>query len=99
MYDLSSSWVAGSCCGLAAFGYSRDGKRGRAQIEYGPPTDPECRVGIDIFPGNTADAVAFKTAVDKVRKDFGPKKLVFAGDRGMITKTRIEDLRKLAGAG
>jgi Transposase DDE domain len=100
MYDLSSSWVEGSCCGLAAFGYSRDGKRGRAQIEYGLLTDPEGRpVGIDIFPGNTADAIAFKTAVDKVRKDFGLKELVFAGDRGMITKTRVGDLRKLAGAG
>jgi hypothetical protein len=43
MYDLSSSWVEGSCCGLAAFGYSRDGERGRAQIEYGLPTDPEGR--------------------------------------------------------
>ena len=100
MYDLSSSWVEGSCCGLAAFGYSRDGKRGRAQIEYGLLTDPEGRpVGIDIFPGNTADAIAFKTAVDKVRKDFGLKELVFAGDRGMITKTRVADLRELPGAG
>src|SRR5262245_36090212 len=35
MFDLSSSWVEGSCCELAAFGYSRDGKRGRRQIEYG----------------------------------------------------------------
>jgi hypothetical protein len=100
MYDLSSSWVEGSCCELAAFGYSRDGKRGRAQIEYGLLTDPEGRpVGIDLFPGNTADAIAFKTAVDKARKDFGRTELVFVGDRGMITKTRIEDLRKLEGAG
>ena len=100
MYDLSSSWVEGSCCGLAAFGYSRDGKRGRAQIEYGLLTDPEGRpVGIDLFKGNTADAIAFKTAVDKVRKDFGLKELVFVGDRGVITRTRIEDLRKLEGAG
>jgi len=100
MYDLSSSWVEGSCCELAAFGYSRDGKRGRMQIEYGLLTDPEGRpVGIDLFPGNTADAIAFKTAVDKARKDFGRTELVFVGDRGMITKTRIEDLRKMEGAG
>jgi Transposase DDE domain len=100
MYDLSSSWVEGSCCELAAFGYSRDGKRGRAQIEYGLLTDPEGRpAGIDLFKGNTADAIAFKTAVDKVRKDFGLRELVFAGDRGMITTTRIEDLRALEGAG
>jgi len=100
MYDLSSSWVEGTRCELAAFGYSRDGKRGRAQIEYGLLTDPEGRpVGIDLFKGNTADAIAFKTAVGKVRKDFGLKELVFAGDRGMITKTRIADLRALEGAG
>ena len=100
MYDLSSSWVEGTRCELAAFGYSRDGKRGRAQIEYGLLTDPEGRpVGIDLFQGNTADAIAFKTAAGKVRKDFGLKELVFVGDRGMITKTRIEDLRALQGAG
>jgi hypothetical protein len=100
MYDLSSSWVEGTRCELAAFGYSRDAKRGRAQIEYGLLTDPEGRpVGIDLFKGNTADAIAFKTAVDKTRKDFGLTELVFVGDRGMITKTRIADLRKLEGAG
>jgi len=100
MYDLSSSWVDGACCELAAFGYSRDGKRGRMQVEYGLLTDPDGRpVGIDLFKGSTADAIAFKTAVDKVRKDFRLKELVFVGDRGMITKTRVEDLRKLEGAG
>jgi len=100
MYDLSSSWVEGTCCELAAFGHSRDAKRGRMQIEYGLLTDPDGRpVGIDLFKGNTADAIAFKTAVDKARKDFGLTELVFVGDRGMITKTRIADLRKLEGAG
>jgi len=100
MYDLSSSWVEGTQCELAAFGYSRDGKRGRMQIEYGLLTDPAGRpVSIDLFKGNTADAEACKTAISKVRKDFGLKELVFVGDRGMITKTRIEDLRELEGAG
>ena len=100
MYDLSSSWVEGAQCELAAFGYSRDGKRGRMQIEYGLLTDPDGRpVGIDLFRGNTADATAFKTAVSKVREDFGLTELVFVGDRGMITKTRIADLRELEGAG
>ena len=39
LYDLSSSWMEGSHCSLAARGYSRDGKTGRAQIEYGLITD------------------------------------------------------------
>ena len=100
MYDLSSSWMEGTQCELAAFGYSRDGKRGRTQIEYGLLTDPGGRpVGIDLFKGNTADAEACKTAISKVREEFGLKELVFAGDRGMITKTRIADLRELDGAG
>ena len=100
MYDLSSSWVGGTQCELAAFGYSRDGKRGRMQIEYGLLTDPAGRpVGIDLFKGNTADAEACKTVISKARKEFGLEDLVFAGDRGMITKTRIGELRELKGAG
>ena len=100
MYDLSSSWVEGTQCELAAFGYSRDGKRGRMQIEYGLLTDPDGRpVGIDLFKGSTADATAFKTAISKVRDDFGLGEVIFVGDRGMITKTRVEDLRALEGAG
>ena len=100
MYDLSSSWVDGEKCELAAFGYSRDGKRGRKQIEYGLMTDPEgLPVGIDVFRGNTSDAESFKTAISKARKDFGLKDIVFVGDRGMITKTRIAELRELEGAG
>lgn len=100
MYDLSSSWVDGEKCELAALGYSRDGKRGRKQIEYGLMTDPEGRpVGVDVFRGNTPDAESFKTAVGKARGDFGLREIVFVGDRGMITKTRIAELRELEGAG
>ena len=55
MFDLSSSWVEGTHCGLAAFGHSRDGKRGRKQIEYGLLTDPEGRpVAVEVLAGNTA---------------------------------------------
>ncbi len=98
MFDLSSSWVEGSCCELAAFGHSRDGKRGRQQIEYGLLTDPEGRpVAVEVFAGNTAGPVSFKTAITRVRGDFGITSLIMAGDRGMITGTRIADLRKLPG--
>jgi transposase len=100
MYDLSSSWMEGTGCELAAFGYSRDGKRGRMQIEYGLLTDPAGRpVGIDLFAGNTSDAEACKTVISKARKEFGLEDLIFVGDRGMITKTRIAELRELEGAG
>ncbi len=98
MFDLSSSWVEGSCCELAAFGHSRDGKRGRRQIEYGLLTDPQGRpVAVEVFAGNTADPVSFKTAITRVRGDFGIKNLIMVGDRGMITGTRIDDLREMPG--
>ncbi len=68
MFDLSSSWLEGRQCELAARGYSRDGKKGRAQIEYGLLTDPQGRpVAIRVFPGNTADPAAFTEAVERCR--------------------------------
>src|ERR1035441_7474898 len=89
MFDLSSSWVEGSHCELAAFGHSRDGKRGRQQVEYGLLTDPAGRpVAVEVFPGNTADPESFKTAITRVRKDFGIERLIMVGDRGGQATTR-----------
>jgi hypothetical protein len=98
MFDLSSSWVEGSHCELAARGYSRDGRKGKPQIEYGLLTDPEGRpVAIRVFPGNTADPATFTEAVTLVREKFGLRELTLIGDRGMITSARIEALKDLGG--
>ena len=98
MSGLSSSWVEGSQCELAASGHSRDGKRGRRQIEYGLLTDPHGRpVAVEVFAGNTSGPISFKTAITRVRGDFGISSLIMVGDRGMITGTRIADLRELPG--
>jgi transposase len=95
LFDLSSSWVEGSCCPLAARGYSRDGRKGSLQIEYRLLTDPAgCPVAITVFPGKTADPTAFIDAVQMVRDKFHLTELVLVGDRGMITKARIEALRE-----
>jgi hypothetical protein len=96
LFDLSSSWLEGSHCPLAARGYSRDGKKGKLQIEYGLLTDPEGRpVAVRVFPGNTGDPAAFTTIVDVVRKKFGLAQMVMVGDRGMITSARIAALNQL----
>jgi Transposase DDE domain len=98
MFDLSSSWVEGSCCELAAFGHSRDGKRGKKQIEYGLLTDPDGRpVAVRVFAGNTGDPKTFPEAVDAVRGSFGLRQMIMVGDRGMITSARITALRELEG--
>jgi hypothetical protein len=98
MFDLSSSWVEGSHCELAACGYSRDSKRGKPQIEYGLLTGKHGRpVAVRVFAGNTAGPRAFPEAVEAVRGNFGLKQMIMAGDRGMITSARIKDLRELEG--
>ncbi len=95
LFDLSSSWLEGSHCPLAARGYSRDGKKGKLQIEYGLLTDPEGRpVAVRVFPGNTGDPGAFTEIVKVVREKFGLQEMVMVGDRGMITSARIRALNQ-----
>jgi hypothetical protein len=90
-FDLSSSWMEGSHCPLAARGYSRDGKKGKPQIEYGILTDAAGRpVSVRVFEGNTADPTAFVEIVKVVRDKFKLDRLVMVGDRGMITSARID---------
>jgi len=95
LFDLSSSWLEGTQCPLAARGYSRDGKKGRLQIEYGLLTDPAGRpVAVRVLPGNTGDPAAFTDIVDVVRDKFGLAEMVMVGDRGMITSARIRALNQ-----
>ena len=98
LFDLSSSWLEGRCCPLGALGYSRDGKKGKMQIEYGLLTDPEGRpVAVRVFEGNTADPTAFTEILDAVHGEFALAKMVMVGDRGMITSARIQAIRELDG--
>jgi hypothetical protein len=95
LFDLSSSWLEGRCCPLAARGYSRDGKKGRLQIEYGLLTDPAGRpVAVRVFPGNTGDPAAFTDITGVIRDKFGLAQMVMVGDRGMITSARIRALNQ-----
>ncbi len=95
LFDLSSSWLQGSHCPLAARGYSRDGKKGTLQIEYGLLTDPAGRpVAVRVFPGNTGEPGAFTAIVDVVRKKFELEQMVMVGDRGMITSARIRAMNQ-----
>jgi hypothetical protein len=90
--------MTGSHCPLAARGYSRDGKKGLPQIEYGLLTDPDGRpVAVRVLAGNTADPAAFSLIATQVRDKFKLLDMVMVGDRGMITSARIEQLRELGG--
>jgi hypothetical protein len=96
LLDLSSSWLEGSCCPLGARGWSRDGKKGTIQIEYGLLTDPAGRpVAVRVLPGNAGDPAAFTQITETIRTKFHLARMVMVGDRGMITTARIEALTEL----
>ena len=93
LYDLSSSYFEGSHCPLAKLGYSRDGKRGTLQVNYGLLTDERgCPVAISVHPGNTSDSTTFMPQVQRLREQFGIKRMVMVGDRGMISQKAIDEM-------
>ena len=95
LFDLTSLVGDRAVLRLAARGYSRDGKKGCEQIEYGILTDPAGRpVAVRVFPGNTADPAAFTDIVQVIRDPVRADQLVLVGDRGMITSARIAALRE-----
>ena len=94
LYDVSSSYLEGTCCTLAAFGHNRAGKRGKRQIVFGLLCASDgCPVAVEVFAGNTSSPATVARQVDKVRKRFGIARVALVGDRGMLTTARIrEDL-------
>jgi len=98
LYDVSSTWLTGRCCPLAKFGHSRDGKRDDPQIVFGLLCSAEgCPVAVEVFEGNTADPATLQAQVAKLKQRFGLERLVWVGDRGMITAKRIDEVLRPAG--
>ena len=98
LYDLTSVWMEGRHCPLARFGHSRDGKRGKMQIEFGLLCDRKgWPVALEVFDGNTADPATVATRIDTLRRRFGLTRVVLVGDRGMLTSARIREDVKPAG--
>jgi hypothetical protein len=99
LYDLSSSYVEGRCCPLAALGHSRDGKPGKLQVNWGLVCSPEGRpVAVQVHPGNTADPSTVPGVIDTVRERFGIERVILVGDRAMITDAHAATLKE-QGAG
>ena len=95
LYDLTSTWLTGHCCSLAARGPSRDGKRDDPQIVFGLICAASgCPVAVEVFAGNTADPSTVAAQVAKLKERFGIQQIAWVGDRGMITSARIETVLK-----
>jgi len=98
LYDVSSSYVEGRCCPLAARGYSRDGKKGKLQIVYGLLCAADgCPVAIEVFKGSTGDPATLASQIVKLKQRFAVAHVVLVGDRGLITQARIGEDVKPAG--
>lgn len=98
LYDLTSTWLTGRCCELAARGHSRDGKRDDPQIVFGLVcTAQGCPISVEVFKGNTADPATVGAQVSKLKDRFGIQRVAWAGDRGMLTSARIEQVLKPQG--
>lgn len=99
-YDVSSSSYTGATCILARFGHNRDGRKDLPCIVYGVMTDDEGRpISVDVYPGNTGDPTTVSDQAEKLKTRFGLERIVAVGDRGMLTQTQIDMLRKRPGVG
>jgi Transposase DDE domain len=93
LYDVTSSYLEGTHNALAAFGYNRDGKKGKRQIVIGLLCDEDGHpVSIEVVPGNTQDPHTFAAQLAKVKTRVGVTAITFVGDRGMIKGPQIADL-------
>jgi len=92
LYDVSSSYFEGRHCPLAKIGHSRDGKKGSLQIVFGLLCSADgCPVAVEVYEGNTGDPTTLKDQIEKVRSRFGLSRVVFVGDRGLLTSARIRE--------
>src|SRR4051795_9304558 len=100
LYDVTSSYYEGKTCPLARFGHDRDGKTGCPIIVYGVLTDADGRpVAVQVYPGNTGDPKTVPDQVEALTKRFGLSRVVLVGDRGMLTQTQIDVLKRHPGLG
>ena len=95
LYDVTSSYLEGVQNILAAFGYNRDGKKGKMQLVIGLLTGPEgAPVAVRVFAGNTSDKKTVPEQIRILAESFGVKEVTLVGDRGMLKQAQIDMLNQ-----
>lgn len=99
LYDVTSTYFEGHTCPLSCLGFSRDGKKDKLQIVFGLLCTGEgIPVAVEVFEGNTKDCMTVEAQIRKIRERFALNRVVFVGDRGMLTEARLrEDVRPVEG--
>jgi transposase len=99
-YDVTSSYYEGRTCPLMRFGHNRDGKKGKTQVVYGVLCAAAgLPVAVQVYPGNTGDPTTVSDQVIKLKARFGLERVVLVGDRGLLTETQIDHLKRHPGLG
>ena len=97
LYDITSTYFEGMQNALAAYGYNRDGKRGKMQMCIGLLTTAEgFPLRIQAFAGNTSDSVTVPEQLRILKEELGVEEIVFVGDRGMHILYHLENDTELA---
>lgn len=95
-YDITSTYFEGSGpARLGRFGYSRDGKPRNPQIVIGVVMMEGWPIAHHVFAGNRLDQTTVTEVVQDLNRRFELDRVVFVGDRGMVTLRNVEELRKL----
>ena len=97
LYDITSTYFEGQYedSELVRFGYNRDGKKGKKQVVVGLVCNREgCPLAVEIFPGNTKDETTVSQKIEELQKVYGIQKVLFVGDKGMLTSTSLDDYDK-----
>lgn len=95
LYDVTSSYLEGERNELGAYGYNRDGKRGKMQIVIGLLADIEGEpLAVRVFAGNTADPATVPDQIRKLQDEFKVEELIFVGDRGMVKSRGKQELEQ-----
>ncbi len=91
LYDITSSYFEGTENALSAYGYNRDGKKGKMQIVVGLITNKDgLPLSIEVFEGNTNDHSTVISQLQKIKTDYRASSVIFVGDRGMRIRYNLE---------
>jgi hypothetical protein len=93
-YDLTSTYFEGHGPSLAKHGYSRDGKPRKVQVVVGVVMIAGWPIAHHVWAGNTRDSATVKEVIADLENRFGLVRIVFVGDRGMVTKENLQLLKE-----
>jgi transposase len=91
LYDITSTYFEGvGPANFARHGYSRDGKPQNVQVIVGVVMVAGWPIAHHVWEGNEVDHQTVQRAIRDLHQRFGFNRLVFVGDRGMVTNDNLE---------